>query len=262
MSGELPLNKESKFLCSGQVIPGGYVCCDNFYENGEQHGSGMHIILRPQKTAFGDICIQTSVLADKFNGHPVYCPDFTKANQDLFPVTPEQQKTFESYDRELYRKYNLDNGGIDEKIKKIQTFYGSIFKVLIIHGGSGTGKTYLSTALMNQERGRGRTVEFIKWIELCTKFREMENVGYINDCNILIVDDFGEDKDTEWVLGRFKNVLDTFRMQGRPEKLVITTNMTVDELITTYEEKLAGRIISGSLAIGIDGPNYNLKGAE
>ena len=108
-------------------------------------------------------------------------------------------------------------------------------KGLYLHGNFGTGKTYLLAALLNELKNKyGVRTEIVYVPELLRKLKENLNlVGdklyYLENVSILILDDIGAEKVTEWgrdeILGtilqtRMNNCMPTF----------FTSNLTISEL--------------------------------
>ncbi len=131
-------------------------------------------------------------------------------------------------------------------IKWLKEFYDNydpskINKGLYLHGSFGSGKTFLLSALLNELREKKDVrYELIYYPELLRNlkndFREVDNkVSYLSNVEILVLDDIGAEKVTEWgrdeILGtilqhRMNNNLTTF----------FTSNLNIEEL----EKKLSG----------------------
>ena len=127
-----------------------------------------------------------------------------------------------------------------EVIKWIKNYYDKFdpyktSKGLYLHGNFGTGKTYLVASLLNELKSKfGVSVEMVYVPELLRKLKENLNlVGdklyYLENVNILFLDDIGAEKVTEWgrdeILG---TILQTRMNKGLPT--FFTSNLTIEAL--------------------------------
>lgn len=266
MNGELPIMR-------GQY-PEKYLCCD--YERRDKFtwgGSGMHKVLIGEKIWDGSIYVTENVLADTIKGPVVFCPDYKEHLADIDGARIQTEeiprrvnnlekekaiKLFSDYDHNFIR---TKTPKIDEIIRLIQYFPANPEKnMLVLAGKKGTGKTHLAQSLEYQEVSKGNTVEYIEWLSLEQKFWQHENLNYMLDCDLLIVDDFGEETPKEYTLEQFKNILDIFRTRKRPKKIMITTNKNEYDLRHKYGDKITGRIFENSILIWLEGKDYRFKG--
>ena len=127
-----------------------------------------------------------------------------------------------------------------EIIKWIKDYYDNYdpyktIKGLYLHGNFGTGKSYLLAALLNELENKFKIrIEIIYFPELLRKLMEDLNlVGdklyYLENIDILLLDDIGAEKVTEWgrdeILG---TILQTRMNNGMPT--FFTSNLNIIEL--------------------------------
>ena len=129
-----------------------------------------------------------------------------------------------------------------EIIKWIKNYYDNFdpfttSKGLYLHGNFGTGKTFLIAALLNELKIKYQVnTEIIYVPELLRKLKEnLSLVGdklyYLENVDILLLDDIGAEKVTDW--GR-DEILGTI-LQTRMNKAMptfLTSNLTIKELET------------------------------
>lgn len=103
---------------------------------------------------------------------------------------------------------------------------------LLLMGEAGTGKTMLSFAVANQLIAELNTVMAVSQGSLIQKIKEIssfgtaEEVGFYNairDVDLLIIDDLGVEKKSEWGLSKIYEVIDTRYRANKP--IIITTNL-------------------------------------
>lgn len=125
-------------------------------------------------------------------------------------------------------------------IKWIKDYYDNYdpyktTKGLYLHGNFGTGKSFLVAALLNELKNKyGIRIEIVYVQELLRKLKEDLNlVGdklyYLENVDILLLDDIGAEKVTEWgrdeILG---TILQTRMNNGMPT--FFTSNLNIQEL--------------------------------
>ena len=125
-------------------------------------------------------------------------------------------------------------------IKWMDDFYENFdfsknLKGLYLHGSFGSGKTYLLTSLLNElEKSKHVNISIIYFADALRDLKEdWENFSYkmknYMEVDILLVDDIGAEKVTEWgrdeILG---NILQ--RRMNNNKTTFFTSNLTIDEL--------------------------------
>lgn len=150
-------------------------------------------------------------------------------------------------------------------------------KGLILSGSYGTMKTTLAVCVLRQWIETGGTGLFIpmcsimdnlysmkarsieEWMRFETKLRETK---------LLIIDDLGgEDVSAPWVLSKVNSILT--ERYNRKRTVIITTNMTKDELVDTYSGRLIDRLKATNFYIAFNAKSKRkgldiseLKGVE
>ncbi len=147
-----------------------------------------------------------------------------------------------------------------EIIKWIKDYYDNYNpyktdKGLYLHGNFGTGKSFLVASLLNELKNKyGIRTEIVYFPELLRKLKEDLNIVgdklyYLENVDVLLLDDIGAEKVTEWgrdeILG---TILQTRMNNGMPT--FFTSNLNINELeshlsLTNNKEDLvkAKRII-------------------
>lgn len=189
-------------------------------------------------------CKGTFMCKNSYHGY-VLVPN-KKENRLYFTYIPckYEQQILEK-NKENERKIRMKD--IDTKDKKqlnvikwMDAFYEEYdatknSKGLYLHGSFGSGKTYLLTALLNElELTKHVSVEMVYFPEVLRSIKEdFDAFGYkmqrFMNVDILLLDDIGAEKVTEW--GR-DEVLGTI-LQTRMEKkktTFFTSNLTIKEL--------------------------------
>lgn len=130
---------------------------------------------------------------------------------------------------------------------------------LILCGTVGTGKTFIAACIVNALIERGvpcLMTNFTRIINTLSGMRENKQ-GYIdkiNDCDLLVIDDFSVERQTEYAQEIVYEVIDSRYRTGYP--LIVTTNLTRQELLspaTVAKQRIYSRLLSKCLIVEIKG---------
>lgn len=104
---------------------------------------------------------------------------------------------------------------------------------LLLWGTVGTGKSYTAACIANELLERNIPVimtSFVKILQNIQGDQEEEKVfmSRLNDARLLIIDDLGTERNTDYALEKVYNIIDSRYRAGKP--LILTTNMTVKEM--------------------------------
>lgn len=105
---------------------------------------------------------------------------------------------------------------------------------LLFYGGVGTGKTYAAACIANYLLSRRRSVvmtSFVKLLESMMNFKEDDSVliSRLNRAKLLIIDDLGAERSTDFALEKVYNIVDSRYRAKLP--VILTTNLSMDELM-------------------------------
>ena len=125
---------------------------------------------------------------------------------------------------------------------------------LLFVGGTGLGKTFLSACIAGVVADRGYSVMYETAAHLFNKLErakfggseeERREVERYNQCDLLIIDDLGTEMAGQFVTAALYSLLNERLLSGKP--MVISTNLTVEELGKRYSPQIASRL-HGSFA--------------
>lgn len=107
-------------------------------------------------------------------------------------------------------------------------------KGLLFWGNVGCGKTYAALCIANQLLDSGHTALFTSITRIANDMFSLRSgrSEYLDDLlryDIVVLDDLGAERDSEWMMEQVYAVLDTFSRAKKP--LVITTNLTKSEIM-------------------------------
>ena len=119
---------------------------------------------------------------------------------------------------------------------------------LLLWGEVGTGKTYFAACIANA------LVENCVSVKMTNFSTILNDLFYANDKNqyvdrlnnhsLLIIDDLGIERDTEYALEQVYNIIDARYKSNKP--LIVTTNLTITEIknpIDTTHKRIYDRVL-------------------
>ena len=158
-----------------------------------------------------------------------------------------------------------------EYAKRVAVRYVEVFnpnepRNLMFYGGYGVGKSHLAKSITDGVIDKGYSAIFSSVPKLLTKFRstydknaefsEEELIEALNTVDLLVLDDLGAEKTTDWALEKLFEIVD-YR-QGMCT--VYTSNLTPRELLEKLGERNTSRILNEDTeVIKMDGDNYRLR---
>lgn len=129
---------------------------------------------------------------------------------------------------------------------------------LLLYGHTGLGKTHLSLAIAGKVVEAGHGVIYSSAQNLFNKL-EKEKFGRsdgnteenILGCDLLIIDDLGAEFTTQFTVSALYNIVNSRELEGKPT--IISTNLTPEQLLSTYSERIASRILNNYTLLRFDG---------
>lgn len=137
---------------------------------------------------------------------------------------------------------------------------------LLLQGPTGTGKTHLVRAMGHRLLADHRTMLYTSVPYLLERLRpnsgvRMEDVLRLHiNADIVIWDDVGAEKETEWTLDRLYLLLDARYEADKP--LLATTNWTPEELRMQLGSRITSRLIEMAPIWVVKGPDERIATAR
>ena len=162
-------------------------------------------------------------------------------------------QTFDNFSLDYYKNDQKTHANM-ERVLSVMKDYADSFapesaQNLALFGGTGLGKTHLSSAVARKVIEKGYDVLYVTAIELVSAF-EAEQFGKnaergeltdkFLECDLLIIDDLGTELGGQFTLSTLYNVLNIRINKKTPT--IISTNCNQQELLKKYSERIASRI--------------------
>ena len=183
------------------------------------------------------------------------------ARQDTFDTLFPQWAQSAKAQRQTLANYTVtpDTKAVVERIKAWTEQDGNGPMGFLLTGSVGHGKTHLVRGVVQVMRGRYRTVLYMTVPYLLERLRgpsalEMPSVlRAMTQADVVVWDDLGAEKPTEWTLDRLYLLLDARYEAEKP--LLVTSNWTPSAL----EDRVGARIVSRLLEMG---PVWEVAGGD
>ncbi len=143
---------------------------------------------------------------------------------------------------------------------------------LLFLGNTGVGKTFLANCIAKELLDRGYIVIYLtafRLFDILEKYKFGKEVDstlspskqfdYILDCDLLIIDDLGTELSNSFTTSQLYLIINERLL--REKSTLISTNLSLDNLITNYSERIYSRIISNYSIRRIIGEDIRLHKA-
>lgn len=143
-------------------------------------------------------------------------------------------------------------------------------KNLLFRGNTGLGKTFLSNCIANEILGYGKTVLYQTapvMLDMILDYRFGKSVNNKNICDsilntdLLIIDDLGTEHMNSLKFAELFNIINSrlLNSNNKITKTIISTNLTMNELFTTYDERIVSRLIGNYTILPFFGEDIRFK---
>ena len=180
-------------------------------------------------------------------------------------------ENFSTLSYQYYDSENLEKMKIAiENCKKFTETFDKTFENILLCGTVGIGKTFLSNCIAKEVLDKGHSVLYLSAFQLFDLMAKNSFSGnapkedfvakqypHIFESDLLIIDDLGTELANSFTLAGFFLVINERIL--RKKSTIISTNLSPQEILTTYTERTASRIISNYTMLKLSGSDIRLK---
>lgn len=162
-----------------------------------------------------------------------------------------ETQSFSSFDLSYYSDDKQTYETMKNNLKKCRHFAETFAKGspnLLLCGGTGLGKTHMSTAIAKEVIERGYDVVYDTTQNIVNDFEkehfkgaDESTVSKYFDCDLLIMDDLGTEMKTSFSIACIYNIINTRLNSGK--STIINTNLVGKALLDRYEERITSRLL-------------------
>ncbi len=174
--------------------------------------------------------------------------------------------SYRYYDQENMEKMQV----AIETCTKFAENFDKTFENILLCGTVGIGKTFLSNCIAKEILDKGHSVLYLSAFQLFDLMAKNSFSGnapkedfvakqypHIFESDLLIIDDLGTELANSFTLAGFFLVINERIL--RKKSTIISTNLSPQEILTTYTERTASRIISNYTMLKLSGSDIRLK---
>lgn len=162
-------------------------------------------------------------------------------------------QSFDNFSLDFY-----SNGGNSEQMKQnydklknfAERFDGNSYRNFLFVGGTGLGKTHLSTSVAKSIIDRGHDVLYVTAVGMISDFESVRfgdgsrakcDPDRYMEAELLIIDDLGTEVANQFTLSCIYDVING-RINAR-KSTIISTNLSSKDIETKYNERIYSRLI-------------------
>lgn len=175
-------------------------------------------------------------------------------NEYLSSLPGSEGESFRGFDLNYYT--GADRAVMEMTLELCRDYalsFGRDSANLLMRGGTGLGKTFLSSCIARQVASRGFSVVYETAGDAFSAFedrkfgresniveRSEERTRRILDCQLLILDDLGTEMSTVFTHSALYGIINSRLASGR--KTIVITNLSAEELAARYTPQVVSRL--------------------
>ena len=173
-------------------------------------------------------------------------------------------KDYQDYMDCTFSTDDMNDPNMSRKMRNYADNFGRFMKDgngLLFFGNVGAGKTFYSACIANKLIEDGYSVMMSNFVGLIQRiqnetYKGLEVMKEVASADLLIIDDLGVERDTEFMKEHVYNIIDTRYRNGKP--IIVSTNLTGYELRKPKDvtsSRIYTRIMERCLPIEFKGTN-------
>lgn len=179
-----------------------------------------------------------------------------------------ENQTFDNFDLNFY-EFGKKRNDIADNVKRLKEyaegFSENTTQSLLLMGGTGLGKTHLSSAIAKLVIEKGFSVYYDSAQNIISTFerdrflRDGEKAvsDRYFDCDLLIIDDLGAEVHSKTSVAYFYTLINTRLISGKP--VIVSTNLDAKGIAANYENRIASRLLGEYKVFWFEGKDLRIN---
>ena len=165
-----------------------------------------------------------------------------------------KEQSFNNFSLDYYKKnpthYEVMSKHLEYLKKYARDFDSKNSPSILMMGGTGLGKTHLSSAVAREVIEKGNDVFYTGAIDLFSQFEIQRFKSYNNEpnelieryfeCDLLIIDDLGTEMINQFSVSTLYNLLNDRLSRKKPT--IVSTNLSQDDINKKYTDRITSRM--------------------
>lgn len=175
------------------------------------------------------------------------------------------------YREVTFDKYEVreENKKVFEMAKKYADRFQNMYKKnqgLLLYGPVGTGKSFTAACIGNYLLDNAKPVIMTSFVKILQDIwendREAEYITILNSASLLIVDDLGTERETDYALEKVYNIIDSRVRANKP--MIITSNLELNDMKECEDirkKRIYDRILECCYPMYVGGKSFRMMKA-
>lgn len=175
------------------------------------------------------------------------------------------------YREVTFDKYEVreENKKVFEMAKKYADRFQNMYKKnqgLLLYGPVGTGKSFTAACIGNYLLDNAKPVIMTSFVKILQDIwendREAEYITILNSASLLIVDDLGTERETDYALEKVYNIIDSRVRANKP--MIITSNLELNDMMECEgirKKRIYDRILECCYPMYVGGKSFRMMKA-
>lgn len=175
------------------------------------------------------------------------------------------------YREVTFDKYEVreENKKVFEMAKKYVDRFQDMYKKnqgLLLYGPVGTGKSFTAACIGNYLLNNAKPVIMTSFVKILQDIwendREAEYITILNSASLLIIDDLGTERETDYALEKVYNIIDSRVRANKP--MIITSNLELNDIMECEDirkKRIYDRILECCYPMYVGGKSFRMMKA-
>lgn len=175
------------------------------------------------------------------------------------------------YREVTFDKYEVreENKKVFEMAKKYVDRFQDMYKKnqgLLLYGPVGTGKSFTAACIGNYLLDNAKPVIMTSFVKILQDIwendREAEYITILNSAALLIIDDLGTERETDYALEKVYNIIDSRVRANKP--MIITSNLELNDMMECEDirkKRIYDRILECCYPMYVGGKSFRMMKA-
>lgn len=167
-----------------------------------------------------------------------------------------QSQSFENFSLDYYKADRMTYLLMQSNLERAKEYAGSFHPAksenLAMFGGTGLGKTHLSTAIAREVIEGGWDVVYVSCVDMFADYEAQRfgnstgtptgaDTSRYTECDLLIIDDLGTELTNQFTTSCLYGLLNTRLNRHLP--VILSTNLETDEFRKRYWDRITSRVL-------------------